>query len=286
MVRTATCVNHNGIVILDLSHVLAYHTFMSATLGGLLKDYRLQKNISQLEISFAVGWKEPSRLSRIEQGRVGRPKMELLNKIMAAMKLDEEERNRLLMAGGYIPTQEETEKVRKAIQPILKDWQYPAIIYDFTWRLVDMNKQAKHLYGPVKEQRNGMMPHMLEVLFDEKNVQMKSRDAHGIEEWHSFLLWTLIQFKHAQKSRTREKWFTLLIGKLMNIDLFRTLWSKANVRDEQGKKSYYTREVDVFSGEERKKLRFNLFILPLYKDPRFEIEFYTPHTVETFTYFK
>lgn len=46
---------------------------MSATLGGLLKDYRLQKNLSQLEIAFAMGWKEPSRLSRIEQGKIGNP---------------------------------------------------------------------------------------------------------------------------------------------------------------------------------------------------------------------
>jgi len=35
---------------------------MSATLGGLIKDYRLQKNISQIEIAFVLGWREPSRL--------------------------------------------------------------------------------------------------------------------------------------------------------------------------------------------------------------------------------
>src|SRR3989338_10119232 len=107
---------------------------MFATLGGLLKDYRLQKNISQLEISFAVGWKEPSRLSRIEQGRVGRPKRVLLEKIMDSMKLSQEERNRLLLTGGYLPTDEEVENLRARIKTMVDQWQYPASVMDFTWR--------------------------------------------------------------------------------------------------------------------------------------------------------
>src|SRR3989344_6887474 len=114
---------------------------MSATLGGLLKDYRLQKNISQLEISFAVGWKEPSRLSRIEQGRVGRPKRVLLEKIMDSMKLSQEERNRLLLTGGYMPTDEEVEDIRNKVKKTLDEWKYPAVVLDFTWRIVSQNRE-------------------------------------------------------------------------------------------------------------------------------------------------
>ena len=77
---------------------------MSATLGGYIKDLRLQKNISQLEIAFALGWKEPSRLSRIEQGKVGNPPRELIDKLIDAMTLSEEEKNQLLVIGNYLPT--------------------------------------------------------------------------------------------------------------------------------------------------------------------------------------
>ena len=66
---------------------------MSASLGGLLKDYRLQKNLSQLEIAFSLGWKDTSRLSRIEQGRIDKPQRKLIDKICQIMELKREEKN-------------------------------------------------------------------------------------------------------------------------------------------------------------------------------------------------
>src|SRR3990167_7521054 len=105
---------------------------MSATLGGYIKDYRLQKNISQLEIAFALGWKEPSRLSRIEQGRVGNPERKMMDRIIAALKLSEEEKNDLLFAGNYLPTNEEIREIRKKIDSTIEKWLYPVIVYDFS----------------------------------------------------------------------------------------------------------------------------------------------------------
>ena len=67
---------------------------INSTLGGLIKDYRLQKGISQLDIAFSLGWKETSRLSRIEQGRTEKPDRELLDKIIRALNLEEEEKNK------------------------------------------------------------------------------------------------------------------------------------------------------------------------------------------------
>jgi len=46
---------------------------LTATLGGLIKDYRIKKRLSQLEVSLRIGWKDTTRLSKIEQGRVGKP---------------------------------------------------------------------------------------------------------------------------------------------------------------------------------------------------------------------
>jgi len=127
---------------------------MSATLGGLIKDLRLQKNISQLEIAFALGWKEPSRLSRIEQGRVGNPPRELIDRLSEAMKLTNEERNSLLLAGSYLPTNEDFNETVDKLSPIIDTWPYPAALKDFAWRSLYLNSKLCSVYEiPIKQKR-------------------------------------------------------------------------------------------------------------------------------------
>ena len=126
---------------------MQYNGYMSATLGGLLKDYRLQKNIPQLEIAFALGWKEASRLSRIEQGIVVKPKREVIDKIMNAMDMKSEERNNLYTVGGYVPSKKEIEEVRKKLDSIMSVFPYPAEAMDFTWRLIHHNQSLYQLYN-------------------------------------------------------------------------------------------------------------------------------------------
>src|SRR3989344_2012364 len=113
---------------------------MSATLGGLLKDYRLQYNISQLEVALAMGWKETSRLSRIEQGKIFKPTRELLERIMDAMRLKEEEKNQLLYIGNYLPTRKEIEKIQKIALSIIEKVPYPVTVFDFSWRIIIDNE--------------------------------------------------------------------------------------------------------------------------------------------------
>lgn len=79
---------------------------VTATLGGLIKDYRIKKRLSQLEVSLCIGWKDTSRLSKIEQGRVGTPTRPTLDKIMDALELNEHERGEMLLVSGTLPTKE------------------------------------------------------------------------------------------------------------------------------------------------------------------------------------
>jgi len=39
---------------------------ITATLGGLIKDFRIKKRLSQFDVSLRIGWKDTSRLSKIE----------------------------------------------------------------------------------------------------------------------------------------------------------------------------------------------------------------------------
>src|SRR6185369_6715626 len=119
----------------------------NSTLGGLIKDYRLQKGISQLDIAFSLGWKETSRLSRIEQGKTEKPTREFLDKIIRPLGLEEEEKNTLLLIGGYIPTEEEIVKIKKETKEILDNWPYPATLSDFSWRSISQNKHNARVYS-------------------------------------------------------------------------------------------------------------------------------------------
>lgn len=60
---------------------------VTATLGGLIKDYRIKKRLSQIDLSLRLGWKDASRISRIEQGRVGKPNRQTAERIIKIRNL-------------------------------------------------------------------------------------------------------------------------------------------------------------------------------------------------------
>ena len=114
-----------------------------ATLGGLIKDFRIQKRISQLEVATKMGWSDTTRLSKIEQGRTGKPTNAVLEKILDALDLSETERNEALLAGGYLPTDKEIIEAVNNVKNKINSWPYPATMTDFTWRMVAFNLPAK-----------------------------------------------------------------------------------------------------------------------------------------------
>lgn len=262
---------------------------MSATLGGLLKDYRLQKNLSQLEIAFAMGWKEPSRLSRIEQGKVESPPRELLNKLMEAMKLDESEKGQLLLAGGYLPTEEEIEKVRGDVDLLIQKWQYPIYVVDFSWRVLHWNKALEIVYTldkKAREQLRKFHPRTLDLIFDPNFFQLKYMKGEELKRWNEFLLNKLILFKSTQAMWTREKWYLDFVKRMMNNDTFRKLWVQAKVPSQEKGLINYERKSLVNMEDTSKRLEFHIFDVPLLQDPRFAITIHVPADLETYKYFQ
>lgn len=261
---------------------------MSATLGGLLKDYRLQKNLSQLEIAFNMGWKEPSRLSRIEQGKINKPARELLDKLIEIMKLKEEEKNNLLYAGNYLPTEEEIEKIRLETDPLIKNWKYPAYVIDFSWRLLHWNEVTASVYLMNKKIEKDFLrnsPRLIEIVFNSNFFQNQSLKGEELKKWHEFLLHKLILFKSAQKSRTKEKWYLKFIRKMMDNDLFRKLWPQVEMPLRSKLLSSYERKTLVDVKNRQRRLEFHIFKDPLLQDPRFEVDYHLPADLDTFKYF-
>lgn len=262
---------------------------MSATLGGLLKDYRLQKNISQLEIAFAMGWKEPSRLSRIEQGRVESPSRELLDQLIETMKLDETEKDHLLLSGGYLPTENEIEKIREKFNPLIRDWRYPVYVTDFSWRVLHWNKALAIVYNFGEKDAMFMKknhPRTLDLIFDPNFFQLKYLKGKELENWNSFLLNKLVLFKTAQAKWTKENWYLNFVKKMMSNEIFRKLWVKAKIPNEGQGLSNYERKSLVNLENRNIRLEFHIFDVPLLNNPRYIACLHTPANKETFEYFE
>ena len=262
---------------------------MSATLGGLLKDYRLQKNIPQLEIAFALGWKEASRLSRIEQGIVVKPKREVIDKIMNAMDMKSEERNNLYTVGGYVPSKKEIEEVRKKLDSIMSVFPYPAEAMDFTWRLIHHNQSLYQLYNVNKAKQKWIeekMPHLFDIVFDPSFVPNTNLNSEQKKSREFFHLRMLSHFRYDQRNRTHEEWYQKLMQRLLGNTLFKEMWKKAQNFSMNADVFSFSTKSFVSRPDNKGYLRFYFFLEPLLKDPRFMIGFHVPADKETFAYFE
>lgn len=262
---------------------------MSATLGGLLKDYRMQNDLSQMEVAFNLGWKEASRLSRIEQGKVGKPSRELLGKIMEAMKLNDEEKNHLLLVGNYLPTRDEIEKVRNLVNPIIQERQYPVVVYDFSWRMIHQNDANIRVFRKNKEEADWIQdntPWIFEIEYDPELRQNRYLKGEDLEKWHNTLKSYMVQFKYVQRMRSKEKWYIDLVKKMMKNDLFRKFWKETKAEDYNRTIRAYGVVKAIPPEDESKVLTFEVVNAFLVNDPRFEVEFHFPTDFETYKYFE
>lgn len=259
---------------------------LQATLGGLLKDYRTQKNITQREVAYEMGWKDLTRLDNIEFG-LEKPSRELIDKICKILNLKEQEKNHLLLVGNYLPTLLEIEKIRLEVKPIIEKWPYPAVLLDFSWRILLINQMKIKFFSFSQKEAEELFikkPRVIEILFHPNYIDNKTLSAKEIEEWHTRLLEILVHFRYAQQNRTKEKWYIELISNMMDNTLFRELWKKAQ-EHELFAVTKHGRKLLIHPNNKKKRLRLYFSVGPLLSDPRFELELCYPSDLETFKYF-
>ncbi|MEV0296355.1 helix-turn-helix transcriptional regulator [Nocardia sp. NPDC050710] len=115
------------------------------TAGDLLRHWRLERRLSQLELA---GRAETSarHLSFIETGRAT-PSRGMVAHLCQQLDIPLRERNRVLLAAGYAPAYAEPaldtpamDAVRAAMRLILDGHQpYPALAIDQNWTMIDAN---------------------------------------------------------------------------------------------------------------------------------------------------
>lgn len=247
-----------------------------ATLGGLIKDYRIKKRLSQLEISLRIGWKDTSRLSKIEQGRVGKPTRDTIEKIIKALELNEQEKGEFLLIGGYLPTDAEIEKTIKEIGYKVDDWPYPAYIVDFSWRSIYTNKLTILTLNLPKEYIGYWNKRHLDMLRfsflskDELPVEIqKGEDKNNLKP---FKFAQIVTYKTENFRYQNDKWYQKTVRSLMNDEYFRKWWPIADLK-MYDKKLYdyeYKRLTGIYEGKKR-SLNFHLLTAKVISDPRFQM---------------
>lgn len=116
--------------------------------GQLLRDWRSQRRLSQLELANDADI-STRHLSFVETGR-STPSRDMLLLLADRLDVPLRDRNRLLLAAGYAPVYPESaldsapmSVVRAALRRLLDAHDpYPAAVVDRGWNLVDANASA------------------------------------------------------------------------------------------------------------------------------------------------
>jgi len=126
--------------------------------GAMLRDWRLRRRLSQLELALEAGVSS-RHLSFVETGR-SRPSAEMVLHLAEQLEVPLRDRNQLLLAAGYAPAFAQREldapelgPVRDAIDQVLRAHEpYPALVIDRHWGLVAANRPLGALVAGVDEQ--------------------------------------------------------------------------------------------------------------------------------------
>jgi len=124
---------------------------ISRPVGELLREWREQRRLSQLELSSRAEI-STRHLSFVETGRSAPSRSMVLN-LTEQLDVPLRERNRLLLAAGYAPLYGETSldaprmaAIRAAVGQVLAGHEpYPAVVVDRMWQLVDSNASSRLL---------------------------------------------------------------------------------------------------------------------------------------------
>lgn len=114
--------------------------------GGLLRDWRQRRRVSQLDLATRAGV-STRHLSYVETGR-SRPTSQMILRLSDQLGVPLREQNRMLLAGGFAPAHPEhaldappMAAVHDALEGILQGHlPFPALVVDGGWEIVAANE--------------------------------------------------------------------------------------------------------------------------------------------------
>ena len=125
--------------------------------GQLLKQWRSQRNFSQLDLSVTSNVSQ-RHISFLESGR-SNPSRDMVLTLSAVLDIPLRQQNKMLTAAGFAAlysefdlSDPEVAPIRRALEFTLRQQEpYPALVMDRYWNQVIMNKGAERLIGWLTE---------------------------------------------------------------------------------------------------------------------------------------
>lgn len=150
---------------------------VSVPVGGLLREWRAARRLSQLDLALAAGISS-RHLSYVETGKA-RASRETVAKLADTLEMPLRERNALLLAAGYAPEYPETglampemAQMRRAIELILAQQEpYPAFLINRQWEVLSANSGAECVNRFVLGGRASAHTNMMRQFFDPDDLR-------------------------------------------------------------------------------------------------------------------
>jgi transcriptional regulator with XRE-family HTH domain len=163
----------------------------SRPVGPLLKDWRVRRRRSQMDLALDVGV-SPRHLSFVETGR-SKPSPELLVALADHLEVPLRDRNTLLLAAGYAPRYLQTSlddpemaAVRRALQRMLDGHDpYPGIVIDRSWNVVLANEAALRLVASLPPELAGPPLNVFRACLHPNGL---ARATLNFPDWAAYLL--------------------------------------------------------------------------------------------------
>lgn len=132
---------------------MTYGDPMSSTFGTVLKQWRTERRMSQLELGTRAEV-STRHISFLESGR-SNPSQPMVLHLTEILEVPRQERNRLLGAAGFAPVYESASPDSSAMEPIRQAiaWTlehhdpFPAVVLDRHWNVVDVNKAGAMMFS-------------------------------------------------------------------------------------------------------------------------------------------
>ncbi len=164
---------------------------MASAFGGVIREWRGVRRLSQLQLSLEAGT-SARHLSFLESGRA-KPSRSMVLKLADALNMPKQAANQALHVAGYAPAfpalapdDRALAPVREAVSFLLKSHSpFPAVAIDRRWNLIGANDSALALFAAIGA---GEQINMLEAL-------LFVSDADTIENWEENALLVLSRLK-------------------------------------------------------------------------------------------
>lgn len=187
----------------------------SRSVGDLLRDWRVRRRRSQLDLALDVGM-STRHLSYVETGRAA-PSREMLLRLAERLDVPLRGRNSLLLAGGYAPMFRERPlddpalaAARAAVDAILRGHEpHPAIAIDRHWTLVAANRAIAVLVAGVDSALKQPPINVLRLCLHPQGLAPR---IANLAEWRAHLLHRVAQQVDASSDPVLDALLTELRG--------------------------------------------------------------------------